>query len=156
VDIGSFHDASSGDMDRKCDLLKAEIGRLSQADAVSFWDLFNEVDKRAYSHELWGAAYVINAGCGDDTFDDFRSSLISRGQHAFDGAVSDPESLAEDASDLSTWFYEGIQNVVREAVQAKLGRPLGRTGLHQSEPSGSKWSEADLPGLYPRLTARFG
>jgi hypothetical protein len=31
---------------------------------------------RGYSWELRGAAYVINDGCGDDTFNDFRSSLI--------------------------------------------------------------------------------
>jgi Protein of unknown function (DUF4240) len=82
------HDGASEDMDRKSEVLKAEIGKLSRNQASDFGVLFlfDSMLSRAYSHELWGATYVIRRGCGDDTFNDFRSSLISRGRACFERA----------------------------------------------------------------------
>lgn len=109
----------------------------------------------AYSWDLWGAAYVIHGGCGDDTFVDFRASLISRGRSVFVKATSSPEALADEEFDPDMWFYEGFQYDVSEAVKAVLGHtPLRRR--YRSAPSGSKWTESMLPRLYPRLTAKFG
>jgi hypothetical protein len=107
--VQRVHDASGGDMDRKCEILKTEIGKLFKNDADDFSFLFATMMDRAYSYKLWGAAYIIHGGCSDDTFDDFRSSLISRGRACFENAIADPESLADENFDESTWFYEGYQ-----------------------------------------------
>jgi Protein of unknown function (DUF4240) len=85
--IQKCHDASADDMVRKGRLVKDEIARLSVADAATFGRHFQAVQARAYRYDLWGAAYVINGGCGDDTFDDFCTSLISRGRGAFKKSV---------------------------------------------------------------------
>ncbi len=82
------HNAASDDMDRKCEVLKAEIEKLSKNEASDFAVLFDAMMDRAYSHKLWGAAYVIHGGCSDDTFNDFRSSLISRGRACFERAIA--------------------------------------------------------------------
>src|SRR5262245_43230175 len=89
------HDAAPDDMDRKCESLKAEIAKLSATDASDFAVLFDAMRDKAYSYDLWGAAYVIHGGCSDDTFDDFRASLISRGRGCFERAIADPDSLAD-------------------------------------------------------------
>jgi hypothetical protein len=90
------HDATANDVDRKCEVLKAEIGILSKNNANDFATLFDTMMDRAYSLELWGAAHVIHGGCSDDTFNDFRSSLISRGRVGFERAIADPESLVDE------------------------------------------------------------
>ena len=59
------HDAAGDDMDRKGQVLKQEIAKLSKDDALAFGDLFDAIRAKAYSHELWGAAYIIHGGCGD-------------------------------------------------------------------------------------------
>lgn len=147
------HDAAGNNMDRKCELLKAEILKLSKRDAIDFTTLFDTMMDRAYSYGLWGAAYIVHGGCGDDTFSDFRSSLISRGRAAFDRAVANPESLADENFDDVTWFYEGFQYAVTEGVKSVVGsRPAHRLPAH---PSGTHWREEDLPRLFPRLTAKF-
>jgi hypothetical protein len=87
------HDAAGDDMDRKGQVLKQEIAKLSKDDALAFGDLFDAIRAKAYSHELWGAAYIIHGGCGDDTFSDFRASLISRGRAAFERAYPTPTRL---------------------------------------------------------------
>jgi hypothetical protein len=72
-------------------------------DANDFAILFDTMMDRAYSYKLWGAAYVIHGGCDNDTLDDFRSSLISRGRSYFERAIADPDSLADEPFD-ETWF----------------------------------------------------
>jgi hypothetical protein len=118
----------AGEMGRKCDLIKTEMIALSKKDAQAFARYFEQATDRAYCWPLWGAAYVINGGCGDDTFSDFRASLISWGRVAFEKALSDPDSLAEEDMDESSWFYEGFQYAVHGDIKANLGfRPARST-----------------------------
>jgi Protein of unknown function (DUF4240) len=152
--VQRVHDASGGVMDRKCEILKAEIGKLSKNDADDFSFLFDTMMDRAYSYKLWGAAYVIHGGCSDDTFDDFRSSLISRGRVCFEHAVADPESLADENFDESAWFYEGYQYAVTAGVKAVAGLRR-RRHPHPDRPSGEDWREDNLRVLFPRLSAKF-
>jgi hypothetical protein len=147
------HDAASNDMDRKCEALKAEVGKLSRNEACDFAVLFGTMMDRAYSHKLWGAAYVIHGGCGDDTFNDFRSSLISRGRSRFERAVADPDSLADEEFDETAWFYEGYQYAVTAGVEAVAG--LCPAHPQPDSPSGDGWDEDDLPEIFPRLSAKF-
>lgn len=92
------HDASGGDMEKKSAVITAEISRLTRDEALGFSRLFNSMMDKAYSWKLWGAAYVIHGGCGDNSFSDFRASLISRGRATFDQALNDP-----DFSPTKTW-----------------------------------------------------
>ena len=97
--IQQVHDASHGNMARKCELLTAQVAQLSKEDAVEFRNVFDATMRRAYHWPLWAAAYLIHGGCGDDTFSDFRSALISRGRRAFEKALSDPDALADEPID---------------------------------------------------------
>lgn len=54
--------------------------RLSDDQLLSFERLHFAFMYRAYTWELWGAAYVINGGCSDDTFEYFRAALIALGE----------------------------------------------------------------------------
>ena len=66
--VQQVHDASHGNMARKCELLTAQIAQLSKEDAVEFRNIFDATMHRAYHWPLWAAAYLIHGGCGDDTF----------------------------------------------------------------------------------------
>ena len=154
--IQNTHEKSDGDMDEKCELLRDALARLSRQDAVDFSRLFDAMMDRAYSWPLWGAAYVINGGCGDDTFSDFRASLISRGRKAYESALADPESMAGEDFDEDAWFYEGYQYAVTDGVTAAAGSMPEREKPHPAEPSGDPWSEDEVFDLYPKLSAKFG
>jgi hypothetical protein len=93
--VQSANDISGGSMDRKCDVLRQQISALSKDAALEFGRLFDAMMDKAYHWPLWGAAYAIHGGCGDDSFMDFRASLISRGRQAFERALSDPDTLAD-------------------------------------------------------------
>lgn len=175
--VQHVHDASHGSMPRKCELLTARIAQLSREEAVEFRDIFDAMMRRAYHWPLWAAAYLIHGGCGDDTFSDFRSALISRGRPAFETALSDPDSLADEPIDEGAWFFEGYQYAVTAGLRAHfptapgrrgwLGRLLG--GLRRrhdplppltvpalTEPTGERWSETDpLTERLPKLAKKF-
>jgi len=153
--VGSAHEQSNGNMDEKCELIRAALSKLPKDDARAFSAFFRAMMDRAYSWPLWGAAYVINGGCGDDTFSDFRASLISRGRTAFERALSDLESLAAEDFDEDTWFYEGYQYAVTDGVEAAVGSAVNREGPLPGEPSGQAWDEDKVFELYPQLAEKF-
>src|SRR5271169_5861141 len=101
--IPSRNSSPSGRTCKTCQfsawLRKQKQGLLRKDDAREFAVLFDSMMDRAYSYGLWGAAYVIHGGCGDDAFTDFRASLISRGKEAFERAIRDPDSLADEECD---------------------------------------------------------
>lgn len=151
------HDQSHGDMDSKCETVKASIRKLSSDDATTFSNIFDEMMDRAYTWSLWGAAYVINGGCGDDSFTDFRSSLISRGKKSFENAIADPDSLSNETFDEDEWYFEGFQYAVTEGIESAVGSTPPRSKPHPEEPYGEAWKEDTeaLKAKYPNLWVCF-
>lgn len=101
-----------------------------------------------------GAAYVINGGCSDDGFIDFRSWLIAQGKAVYDAALADPESLAGHITEGFAAFEE-IAYVPIEVFEAKHDEDWpGANGGFPNTPEGARWEEDDLDRLFPKLTAK--
>ena len=154
--VEKVHRDSGGDMDRKCELLDAELRRLTLDEVRSFHRHFNECQDRAYTWELWAAAYIIGSGCSDDAFSDFRSTLISMGRQTFERALADPQSLADMDYDAETAHYEGYQ-YVPTTVETEFGggQRFPRYQPHPDEPSGKPWDEDKVAELYPKLAEKY-
>ncbi len=155
--IQLVHEKSKGDMDDKCELIKTSISELEVSDALEFLKLFDEMMDSLYSWSLWGAAYVMNGGCGDDSFMDFRSCIISRGLQDYTLAVEAPDELAGLDYHEETWFYEGFSYAINDAVESKIGELPQKARLYAEQPSGDEWEESPeiLSNLYPKLWAKF-
>ena len=154
--IQDCHEASGGDMDRNDQLIKAAISRLEGKEAGAFYQVFQQMMDKAYTWALWGAAYVINGGCEDDTFGDFRASLISRGRAAHEKAIADPDSLADEDIDPDAWFHEGFEYAVTEGAMASLGKRPKRANPPMRTPTGTQWAEATVGDSFPRLVRKLG
>ncbi|SRR6266545_3588845 len=125
--IEKVHRKSGADIDKRFDLLETEVGNLSLAEVQSFDAHFTDCLDRAYTWELWGAAYVIGGGCSDDGFWDFRSTLITCGKKIFERALKDPESLADLDRELGESLQvEGLQFLYphAKAERASMARAL--------------------------------
>lgn len=153
--IQSADDQAQGSMYAKCEAIKAEIAKLSEEDAKVFAELFDAMMDKAYTWPLWGAAYLINGGCEEDAFADFRALLISRGQQAFEQAVTDPDSLADGDFDEYSWVLESYEYAVSEGVEAVLGSEPERKTPAPTEPAGEKWAEEKLSALYPKISNKL-
>ena len=152
--------AEGGFVDRPWRLREVLL-RASAAEVASFAEHFYDAMDDAYTWDLWAAACIINGGCSDDGFTDFRQWLISCGRDRYESALADPESLADVAfgpdAEHDASFEEFSVAVASDVFEALTGRPApARPGAPPREPRGVRWRECDLADRFPRLWKRWG
>jgi hypothetical protein len=161
--IDASRENAGGDLDEQLTDLRARVEQLDPNEIIQFGKLFDEYWGRAYTWDLWAAAYILGGGCSDDGFLDFRGWLISRGERTYEDALRDPETLAQvvnaDAGDECQ--YEGFQYVARAAWEKKTRNRLGSFPAGEitqpDEPAGERWLEGgdDLDRRFPTLWRKF-
>jgi Protein of unknown function (DUF4240) len=157
--IAQARQAADGESDDVSHQLQDLLTGLPPQQIVAFDRLRHGLDRRAYTWDLWGAAYVIEDGCSQDCFRDFRAYLISLGRDSYEAALRDPDSLATVVQDAETGDWENAENVAPDAYASVTGDdyPLDDSDLSGS-PRGTPWDAEDedtLIARYPRLAARF-
>jgi hypothetical protein len=151
--------AAQNATDGQSDLLEERLRRLGAGQIAQFERIRQGLDERAYTYDLWGAAYVIEDGCSDDCFRDFRAYLISLGREPFEAALRDPDSLAPVVQDAEEGDWENADNVAPDAYESATGEDIPTDDSDLSgNPSGQPWDDEDQDALvqrYPALAARF-
>lgn len=66
--VERVHAFAPNDMEVKCRTLENELRRLPLDDLGSFDRHFTDLFFQAYTWDIWGAAFVISDGCGDDSW----------------------------------------------------------------------------------------
>lgn len=139
------------------------FGRLIKQDPESIIEysrIFHQKFSEAYIWDLWGAAYLIDGGCSDDGFMDFRYGLISRGQKVYEDALRNPDSLASVLDEDSFIPNEDFGYVAQKAYEHLTGNEMPLFEYdHPQEPSGDDWDfdESELcKNKFPKLWAKFG
>ena len=105
-------------------VLADQLDGLSTEEIISFQEHMDMLMEKAYTWELWGAAYIAEGGCSDDGFIDFRYGLIAKGRKIFDQSVANPDSLAMIDADVIS--NEAFGYVPAEVYEAKTGQPIPR------------------------------
>jgi Protein of unknown function (DUF4240) len=151
--------AAGNDTGRQSDLLKQRLAKLPPQEIVEFDRIRHRLDKAAYTWNLWAAAYVIEDGCSDDCFRDFRGYLISLGRGPYEAALRNPDSLASVAQDAENGNWENADDVAPDAYSSATGAdyPLDTSDL-SGNPRGKPFDENNVSALarrFPRLFARF-
>lgn len=153
--VAAARDAAGDDVDDRVTGLEETLLSLHADEVQAFQDVYDEMLQRANTWALWGAASVMMGGCSDDAFRYFRDWLISEGEAVFEAALNDPESLAalpeQDEPSL-----EGFGDIAAEVFEQMTDTEVERRAfLEGGEPSGTPWEQDDLPGRFPRLSARY-
>jgi Sec-independent protein translocase protein TatA len=157
--IGQARVDAGNDTGRQSELLKQRLAKLPAPSILKFDRIRHSFDVQAYSYDIWGGAYVIEDGCSDDCFRDFRGYVISLGQGPYEAALRNPDSLAAVAQDAETGNWEGADNPAPDAYASATGSdfPLDEPDL-SGTPRGKPFDENDTAAMaarYPRLYARF-
>ncbi|MFE0350022.1 DUF4240 domain-containing protein [Streptomyces griseoluteus] len=161
--IDATREAAEGDPEEQADLL---VDRLLQFDpdmVLDFARHFEARYNRAYRWDLWGAASLLLGGASDDAFDYFRCWLIGQGREVFEGALHDPDSLAElldEFDDEMDGDGEELGYAADEAYERLTGTVVPDLGIAPApvEPSGTPIDFEDygtLADRYPALWDRF-
>jgi len=135
--------------------LRAALAALPAEEIQAFQRAYDRMIARANRWDLWGAAYLMNGGCSDDGFRYFRDWLISEGKASYEQALADPDSLAElpvrDSFELESFGYAAL-----DAYGEHTDRELVRDFSDElAMPEGHEWEEDELPGMLPRLAAKY-
>lgn len=162
--IDRARDTADGDAGRQAESVVEQLLRLDAARVTEFARHFEARYHRAYRWDVWGAAWVLCEGVSDDAFDHFRCWLIGRGRRVFEGALREPDALAEllPSFDRETeGEAEELGCAAYEAYERLTGTALPEMGLPEppEEPSGTPLNledDAQLATRFPRLWARFG
>jgi Protein of unknown function (DUF4240) len=148
--------AAGNDTGRQSELLKDRLTQLSPAQIVDFEKIRAGLDRRAYTYDIWAAATVIEDGCSDDCFRDFRGYLISLGRKPYEDALVNPDSLAPIVNDAETGDWEDADDVAPDAYSSRTGDdfPFDTSDL-DGTPSGRPEDTAAAIQRFPHLAARF-
>ncbi|MFB4317736.1 DUF4240 domain-containing protein [Actinomadura sp. 21ATH] len=150
------------------------LAALEPVEIIDFRLKAVEVADSAYRRPLWNAAYLIEGGCGDDGFMDFRDGLILLGRDTFTRAVVDPDSLADlpvvvrMSREESGWVgFESLGYPIEDAYRRSQGETAAfdaaveagvRAMNRPDEPAGEGWDVEDDDAMrrhLPRLAALF-
>ena len=104
------------------------VERLTADEILAFADVAGAVARDAYAWPVWGAAYLVEGGCSDDAFMDFRDGLVLAGRATFERTLADPDTLADHpvvaamADAGSPWFgFESLDSLVGDAWSRATG-----------------------------------
>ncbi|MFF2651885.1 DUF4240 domain-containing protein [Streptomyces sp. NPDC058045] len=161
--VDGTREAAGGDPEDHADLL---VQRLAQSDPDAVLDFARHFEaryNRAYRWDLWGAAWVLLGGASDDAFEYFRCWLIGQGREVFEGALHDPDSLADLLDDFDEEVDgdgEELGYAADEAYEQLTGTVAPDLGLPPApaEPAGTPLDLEDdtaLARAYPKLWDRF-
>jgi hypothetical protein len=152
------HGEADGDEGQQSGLIEDGLKKQSPHAIVAFDRERHRIDRQLYTWKIWGAATVIEDGCSDDCFRDFRGYLISLGPAAVAQALRDPDGLAPMVQDAENGDWENADNVAPDAYSSVTGNdyPYDDSDL-SGPPAGARINlqESTLRRLYPRLAARF-
>jgi hypothetical protein len=143
--------------------VNAELDQLPWFGVVAFQARLDEAVAAADRPDLWGAATLIQGGCSDDAFVDFRAWLVGRGQEVYDAALLDPDSLADvldgdpvdgfglDAAAVRVYEAKtGMSDFYQQVRQLRAAVPPGPTGDDSDLDD-----EGALRRRFPRLAALY-
>ncbi|GAA1424567.1 DUF4240 domain-containing protein [Streptomyces thermospinosisporus] len=162
--IDAAREDAGGDPEEQADLLVERLVQLDPESVLDFARHFESRYHRAYTWDLWGAAWVLLDGASDDAFDFFRCWLIGQGREVFEGALhNDPDELAELLDDFDEEIDgdgEELGYAADEAYEQLTGTVAPDLELPPApgEPAGTPIDfedDAALAERYPRLWSRF-
>lgn len=161
--IDATREAAGGDPEEQADALVERLLQLEPDLVLDFARHFEARYNRAYRWDLWGAAWLLLDGCSDDAFDFFRCWLIGQGREVFEGALHEPDALAELLGDFDEEIDgdgEELGYAADEAYEQLTGTVAPDLGIAPAptEPEGTALDLEDdrvLAQRYPRLWQRF-
>jgi len=149
--------SSNGNYEKQQLDLTDGLQQLEVMDIVKFDNQFRKLRGDAYTWDLWGAAYIMNGGCSDDCFSDFRGWLIGLGKNTYYAAMSDPESLVDTSHEMDD-EWEGLSYSAMTAYEQKTGIQMPNGYQENYEITGEPWEEdeAVFESRYPRVWKKWG
>lgn len=137
------------------------LSSLEESGLLRFARKKEAVKREAHDYKLCYAAYIINDGCSDDSFENFKAGLIALGKELFYRALESPDetlsglSQAKQLIDCEEFDY-AAEIIYQEQSGAELpaGIYLPETKLEGTF-LGMRPDPSNLKELYPLLFEKY-
>jgi len=157
--INETRQSSGGEPTKQGELLVAALSQLSEDDILTYQEILDDLEDEAYIVELWNMAYIMDCGCGDDGFMDFRAWLIGQGKDVYEKALVDPESLSDVVDAGQETKSEALLYVAQKAYELRTGKDadnMPRRVKPSPELKGTPSHDEDaMLARFPKATAKF-
>lgn len=136
-----------------------EIHKWPPDKLLSFQLCFDDMIKKAYHWDLWGACELIEGEViSQEHFIGFLQGIIAKGKEIFYHAIKNADSLAD--LHLSQFLTStGIDAIIEMEYKSKAGSTMPRAlKFQQHEPAGLQWDFKDKEARqtrFPRLYERY-
>lgn len=141
-------------MDRPAQLLRS-LKAMEADDIARFDSRYREERARADRAEVRAAAQLMRGGLGDVEFGHFVDWLISEGKAVFEGALSNPDSLA-DLGKRKVTSLEAFGYAAKRAYKSRANRPLpGTAETAQHSTDAPDFDVAAARAACPRLAELY-
>ena len=107
--------------------LTEQLAATSELTIFEFEQHFETLDSALYRWDVWAAAYLINGGCSDDAFMDFRAAVITQGRDWYERIAQNPDELADHpevravaAGDRGSALFQEVVNYVSARAYDQL------------------------------------
>ncbi len=161
--IDKTREAATGDARKQSGLLTEELAKLPAEEIISFQTIFYNLKDKAYIGNLWDAAQLIEYGCSDSGFEEFREWLVGRGEEAYDNAIKDPETLV-DVLEVGEQIFPTLLGPALDAYEKVTQKDMPPMSREWAELQGRSKINidadetellAEISARFPRLTAKF-
>ncbi len=143
----------------------ADLATRDPEEIVAWGRHLDKVMVASGTEDLWAAAYLINGGCSDEGFDNFRGWLIAHGRETVAQSVKSPDSLAgmpavRAAAENGAVFEAGaVLSIAAEAYAQATGDELPAGERPVTRPDAADlWDfddEEEMQRRLPRLSGLF-
>lgn len=107
----------------------------------------------AYREDVWGLAYLLQDGCSDDAFEDFRGWMILRGRATFETIMTKPDMFDPSHADGASFAAGGsLQSAFENAYLSRTGKPLILPRFKYPKVA---FDEDRVADLLPNISARL-
>lgn len=146
-----------GDYEKQQSELEKELTKLTANEVLEFDNKFRTLRGEICNWNFWAAAYIINGGCSDDCFSDFRGWLIGQGKSIYENAIQNIETLTE-LKETNDGNWEGLSYVATDVYEQKTGNDMPQGIKENFEITGQEWEEDEnnLKNRFPKLYTKFG
>lgn len=142
IEESKLHSSSNQQQEER---MIVELSKLAAEDVREFAVIFQTKMLELYRNDLWAIAYIINHGCSNDGFTEFRAWLICQGREFYGQTINRPEFVGEqvpaeastiDADDsLST--CHSFDLIASSVYEEKTGYDMYMDwSKHRNEPKG--------------------
>jgi hypothetical protein len=154
-----------GSPDEVAQRATADLATRDPEEIVAWGRHLDKVMAASGKEDLWAAAYLINGGCSEEGFDNFRGWLIANGRDVVARAVREPDTLAElptvraAASTGAVFEAEEVLGIAAGAYQQATGAEMPPSEAPPGRPDPAMlWdfdNEEEMQKRLPRLSELF-